>query len=362
MKRVLFIDRDGTLIVEPLDEQIDSLEKLAFLPGVFHWLGRIARETDFELVIVTNQDGLGTETFPEETFWPAHQKMLDLFAAEGIRFADVHIDRSTAAAPAPTRKPGTAMLTAYRHPPYALADSWVIGDRATDVELARNLGCGAIRIAAEEDVMADATARDWEAIYRFLKGQARHATVNRETRETRIDVRLALDGRGESDIRTGLHFFDHMLDQVARHGMVDLTLHADGDLHVDEHHTIEDTALALGAAFTAALGSKRGIGRYGFILPMDDCLAEAAIDLGGRPWLQWDVAFRREKVGDFPTEMAMHFFKSFSDAAQCNLYLKATGDNDHHKVESLFKAFARALRVAVAQDDRFLLPTTKGRL
>ncbi len=375
MKKVLFIDRDGTLVLEPNDYQLDSLEKIVFYPGVFTWLSRIARELDYELVMVTNQDGLGTPDFPEETFWPAHHKIIQALANEGIHFSAIHIDRSYPHENKPTRKPGTAMLTAYTDGSYDLANSFVIGDRLTDVQLAKNLGCRAIwlnenpnlgaaelphGIEALQDVIVLATTR-WEDIWQQLKLPARAVTHHRQTRETDILVRLNLDGAGQADIRTGLGFFDHMLEQVARHSGCDLYIRAEGDLHIDEHHTIEDVALALGEAFHRALADKRGMERYGYCLPMDDCLAQVAADFGGRPWLVWQTEFRREKVGDMPTEMFFHFFKSFSDAARCNLHIRAEGQNEHHKIEAIFKAFARALKMALRRDPEHLwLPSTKG--
>lgn len=375
MKKVLFIDRDGTLVLEPDDYQLDSLEKLVFYPGVFTWLSRIARELDYELVMVTNQDGLGTAAFPEETFWPVHHKIIQALANEGIRFSAVHIDRSYPHENKPTRKPGTAMLTAYMDGSYDLANSFVIGDRLTDVQLAKNLGCRAIWLngspdlgiaelphgaEALQEVIALATT-SWEDIWQRLRLPARVVTHHRQTRETNILLRLNLDGAGQADIRTGLGFFDHMLEQVARHSGCDLYLRAQGDLHIDEHHTIEDTALALGEAFHRALTDKRGMERYGYCLPMDDCLAQVAADFGGRPWLVWQAEFRREKVGDMPAEMFFHFFKSFSDSARCNLHIRAEGQNEHHKIEAIFKAFARALKMALRRDPEHLwLPSTKG--
>lgn len=376
MKKVLFIDRDGTLVLEPGDYQLDSLEKLEFYPGVFSWLPRIFRELDYELVIVTNQDGLGTATFPEDTFWPVHNKMLQAFANEGIHFSAVHIDRTYPRDNAPTRKPGTAMLTPYIDSgAYDLSASFVIGDRLTDMQLAKNLGCrgiwlnGTPELGASElphgaealsDVIALATTQ-WEAIWHFLKLPARSAQVRRTTKETDIFVELLLDGEGRSDIHTGIGFFDHMLDQLARHSGCDLHIRAKGDLHIDEHHTVEDTALALGEAFDKALADKLGMERYGFCLPMDDCLAQTAVDFGGRPWLVWEAEFKREKIGDMPTELFFHFFKSLSDAARCNLHIRAEGQNEHHKIEAIFKALARAIRMALRRDpERMTLPSTKG--
>lgn len=380
MRKVLFIDRDGTLIIEPqTDFQIDSLEKLEFIPNALSALRKIAEETDYELVMVTNQDGLGTEVFPEDTFWPAHNKMVTTLAGENIRFAQVHIDRHFPHQQAPTRKPGIGMLTQYLTDEYDLASSYVIGDRMTDVQLAINLGAKAILflppnlsattqmadIDGLTETMSDTIALktdNWLAIYEFLRLPARTAIVERNTKETQIRVDLNLDGQGRSDMQTGVGFFDHMLDQLAKHSGADLSIHVKGDLHIDEHHTIEDTALALGEAYRRALGDKRGISRYGFLLPMDEALAQVAIDFSGRPWLVWNAEFKREKIGDMPTEMFFHFFKSFSDTAQCNLNVKVEGDNEHHKIEAIFKAFAKAIKMAVRRDIRELdnLPSTKG--
>lgn len=367
MKKALFIDRDGTLILEPPDEQIDSLEKLEYYPGIFTWLGKIARETDYELVMVTNQDGLGTDRFPEDTFWPAHNRMLKTFEQEGITFSNVLIDKSFPHEKLSTRKPGTGLLTAYMTGQYDLKNSYVIGDRVTDVELAKNLGAKGILLKESGtslkesglDVYCALTTVSWEDVYTLLVQRVRKATVNRKTKETDIAIVLNLDGTGQATISTGISFFDHMLDQLARHGNVDLNLQVKGDLHIDEHHTIEDTALALGEAFHQALGNKRGIERYGFCLPMDDCLAQVAIDFGGRPWLVWDAEFKREKIGEMPTEMFMHFFKSFSDTAKCNLNIQAAGTNEHHKIEAIFKAFAKSIKMAVKQEGNEL-PSTKG--
>jgi imidazoleglycerol-phosphate dehydratase / histidinol-phosphatase len=371
MKKVLFIDRDGTLILEPADEQIDSLEKLEFYPGVFTWLSKIVADTDFELVMVTNQDGLGTDRFPEDTFWPAHTKMMKAFENENIKFVQVLIDKSFPHENKPTRKPGIGMLTEYFSDKYDLKNSYVIGDRLTDIELAKNLGSkgilindGSLASTAKEkklDAFCELTTTDWKAIYKLVANAERKASVIRKTKETDITIALNLDGEGHSKINTGLAFFDHMLDQLSRHGHIDLTIETKGDLHIDEHHTIEDTALALGEAFSNALGNKRGIERYGFCLPMDDCLAQVAIDFGGRPWLVWDAEFKREKIGEMPTEMFYHFFKSFSDTAKCNLNMKAEGTNEHHKIEALFKAFAKAIKMAVKREGN-QLPTTKGML
>ncbi len=362
MKKVLFIDRDGTIITEPLDEQVDSIEKFGFLPGVITALSAIARETDFELVMVTNQDGLGTDSFPENTFWPPHEKMLQILRGEGIEFAEVFIDRSFPEEKAPTRKPGTAMLTRYLSQGIDLGSSYVIGDRVTDLELAKNLGCKAIFINKQANPLAQLATTDWSEIYKFLKRIPRKAFVERKTKETSISVELNLDGSGKSDIDTGTGFLDHMLDQLARHGEIDLAIKAKGDIHVDLHHTTEDIGIALGEGILNALGSKKGIERYGFLLPMDDSLAQVALDFSGRPWLVWDARFTREKIGEMPTELFYHFFKSFSDNARCNLNIKAEGDNEHHKIEAIFKAFAKAIKMAVRRTDNFNLPSTKGKL
>jgi imidazoleglycerol-phosphate dehydratase/histidinol-phosphatase len=376
MKRVLFIDRDGTLIREvPPTYQIDSLEKVEFYPKVFVNMARIAAELDYELAMVTNQDGLGTASFPENTFWPAQNMIIKAFENEGVKFDEVFIDRSFPADNAPTRKPRTGMLTKYLNGDYDLANSFVIGDRITDVELAKNLGAKAIWLnegaglgstevsnnaAALQQVIALETT-DWNRIYEFLKLGLRTVTHVRKTNETDISIQLNLDGTGKADIHTGLGFFDHMLDQIARHGAMDLQINAKGDLHIDEHHTIEDTGIALGEAFAKALADKRGIERYGFCLPMDDCLAQVAIDFGGRNWLVWDADFKREKIGEMPTEMFYHFFKSFSDGAKANLNIKAEGENEHHKIEAIFKAFAKAIKMAVKRNPaRMQLPSTKG--
>lgn len=378
MKKLLILDRDGTLTVEPDDYQVDALDKLTFYPRVFQYLSRIVQETDYELLMITNQDGLGTDSFPEETFWPAHNKIIEAFENEGIVFSDILIDRSFPHENAPTRKPRTGLMKPYINGDYDLANSIVIGDRLTDIELAKNLGAKAIWLNNEPDLGSEElagkaaelqestivlTTTDWAEIYRFLRLPARTAEVRRTTKETDIEIRLNLDGTGKGDNRTGLGFFDHMLDQLARHSGSDLTVHVDGDLHIDEHHTIEDTALALGDAFAKALGDKMGIERYGFCLPMDDCLAQVAIDFGGRPWLVWEAEFKREKIGEMPTEMFYHFFKSFSDAARCNLNIKAKGQNEHHKIEAIFKAFAKSIKIAKRRDLRNMrLPSTKGTL
>ena len=370
MKKVLFIDRDGTLVIEPpVDYQLDSLEKLEFYPKVMRNLGFVRSKLDFEFVMVTNQDGLGTSSFPEETFWPAHNLMMKTLEGEGITFDDICIDRSFPEENAPTRKPRTGMLTNYiDNPDYDLAGSFVIGDRPTDVELAKNLGCRAIFLQDDDSLLSDElkavcalATRDWDKVAEFLFAGERRATIRRTTKETDILVEVDLDGSGCCDIATGLGFFDHMLEQIGKHGGMDLTIRVDGDLHVDEHHTIEDTALALGECLYQALGSKRGIERYGYSLPMDDCLCAVCLDFGGRPWLVWDADFRREKIGEMPTEMFLHFFKSLSDAAKMNLNIKAEGQNEHHKIEGIFKALARALKMAVKRDIyHYELPSSKG--
>ncbi len=367
MKKVLFIDRDGTIIWEPPDTfQIDAFDKLKFIPGSITCLAKIAKELDYELVMVTNQDGLGTDSFPEDTFWPVQNFIVETLKNEGIVFSEVCIDRSFESENKPTRKPNTGMLTKYQSEEYDLSNSYVIGDRLTDVKLAINLGAKAIFIQNNdkpEEYLKHISllTSDWESIYRFLKQPERKISHTRKTNETNIEIQLNIDGTGKADISTGLHFFDHMLDQIARHGQLDLSIKAIGDLHIDEHHTIEDTGIALGEAFTKAIGNKKGIERYGFSLPMDDCLAQVAIDFGGRPWIEWSAEFKREKVGDMPTEMFFHFFKSFSDAAKCNLNIKAEGDNEHHKIEAIFKAFAKAIKFALKRDpNNNELPSTKG--
>jgi len=379
MKKVLFIDRDGTLAIEPpIDYQLDSLEKLEFYPKVFQYMGKIATELDYELVMVTNQDGLGTDSFPEDTFWPAQNKVIQSFENEGVVFSDIVIDKTFPYENAPTRKPRTGLLTRYLNSEeYDLKNSFVIGDRLTDIELAKNLGSKGIYInnvdglADDElsvkrtelnDVIAIETT-DWKAIYEFLKLEDRTAETTRNTNETKIYIKVNLDGTGKSNISTGIDFFDHMLDQISRHGNMDLTIQVKGDLEVDEHHTIEDTMIALGEVFADALGNKLGIERYGFCLPMDDCLAQVAIDFGGRNWLVWDAEFKREMIGKMPTEMFLHLFKSFTDGARCNLNIKAEGDNEHHKIEGIFKAFAKAIKMAVKRDsEKMILPSTKGML
>ncbi|MBL0134056.1 MAG: bifunctional histidinol-phosphatase/imidazoleglycerol-phosphate dehydratase HisB [Chitinophagaceae bacterium] len=378
MTRVLFIDRDGTLINEaPPTYQLDSFDKLTFYPGVFEYMGKVAKELEYELVMPTNQDGLGTASFPENTFWPLHNFVLKSLANEGIVFSDVLIDKTYPHENAPTRKPGIGMFTKYiNNPEYDLANSYVIGDRITDMQLAKNLGCKGIWInndaslgAAEiQDQVADLRANtivletsEWKVIYEFLKLGLRQVVHERNTNETKIHVELNLDGTGKSNIQTGLGFFDHMLDQIARHGKMDLTVITKGDLHIDEHHTIEDTGIALGEAFAKGLVDKRGMERYGFALPMDEAEAKVLIDFGGRNWIVWNAAFHRERIGEMPTEMFFHFFKSFSDAAKCNLNIECYGENEHHKIEAIFKAFAKAIRMAVKRDPLSnYLPSTKG--
>jgi imidazoleglycerol-phosphate dehydratase / histidinol-phosphatase len=373
MKKALFIDRDGTIIIEPQpSQQVDSLEKLMFLPKAITNLAKIAKDAEYELVMVTNQDGLGTESFPEDTFWPAHNKMLDILASEGIVFSDILIDRTFEHENAPTRKPRTGLLTKYLEGNYDLENSFVIGDRVTDVILAQNLGSKAILLQnadfdadnfrGELQAITRLISTDWNEIYEKVKLPERLAEVERNTNETKILVQLNLDGRGWSKIETGLGFFDHMLDQLAKHSGADLIIKVAGDLHIDEHHTIEDTALALGEAYLKAIGDKRGISRYGFLLPMDEALAQVAIDFSGRNWLVWEADFKREKIGEMPTEMFYHFFKSFSDTAKCNLNIKVEGDNEHHKIEAIFKAWAKAIKMAVKRDINALdnMPSTKG--
>ena len=376
-KKVLFIDRDGTLIKETVDEQIDAFDKMIFYPKVFTYLGRIAKELDFELVMITNQDGLGTAIFPEDTFWPVHNFIMKSFENEGVVFNEVLLDRTFPHENANTRKPGTGLLTKYFSEDYDLENSYVIGDRLTDVELAKNLGSkgifindntnlGTDEITVKRNELNDVIAlesNDWQQIYEFLKLKKRTAELTRNTNETKIYIKLNLDGTGKSDISTGIAFFDHMLDQIARHGNMNLEIKVKGDLEVDEHHTIEDTMIALGEVFAKALGNKLGIERYGFCLPMDDCLAQVAIDFGGRNWLVWDADFKREKIGEMPTEMFYHLFKSFTDGAKCNLNIKAEGTNEHHKIEAIFKAFAKAIKAAVKRDsEKMILPSTKGML
>jgi len=379
MKKVLFIDRDGTLAIEPpVDYQLDSFEKLEFYPKVFQYLGKIAKELDFELVMVTNQDGLGTDSFPEATFWPVHNFLINTFEKEAVVFTEQIIDKTFSKDNASTRKPNTGLLTHYFSELYDLENSFVIGDRLTDIELAKNLGAKGILInnnnnteGEDEITVAKEELRkfialetnDWSEIYEFLKVKERTGSSTRNTNETKIEIDVNLDGTGKSTIATGIAFFDHMLDQIARHGQLDLNIQVQGDLEVDEHHTIEDTAIALGELFSKILGNKLGIERYGFCLPMDDCLAQVAIDFGGRNWLVWEADFKREMVGKMPTEMFMHFFKSFTDGAKCNLNIKAEGTNEHHKIEAIFKAFAKAIKMAVKRDvEKMILPSTKGML
>ena len=377
MKRILFIDRDGTLIREaPPTYQVDAFEKLEFYPGVFEYMGRIARELDYELVMVTNQDGLGSAAFPESSFWPVQNFVMRCLENEGIHFKAVLIDKTLVKDHAPTRKPGTGMLKAYlNNPDYDITHSFVIGDRITDVQLAKNLACKAIWLNNDPELGGKETldsreelnsvialeTKDWSSIYAFLKSGLRQVIHSRNTNETKIRIGLNIDGLGKASIATGLGFFDHMLEQVARHGKMDLDISVQGDLHIDEHHTIEDTAIAMGEAFAIALSDKRGMERYGFALPMDDAAAKVLIDFGGRNWIVWNAAFRREKIGEMPTEMFFHFFKSFSDAAKCNLNIECHGDNEHHKIESIFKAFAKAIHMAVRRDPLSnYLPSTKG--
>lgn len=375
MKKVLFIDRDGTLITEPEDQQIDSFAKLEFYPMSIYYLSKIARELEFEMVMVTNQDGLGTDAHPEENFWPVQNFIIQTLASEGIAFSEVIIDKTFAHQNAPTRKPNTGLLQKYFDGSYDLQNSFVIGDRINDVILAKNLGGKAIWLCNNENLgnneqlesaekLGDFIAlktQNWVDIYTLLRAGTRTISHERNTNETKISIKIDLDGTGKANIKTGLHFFDHMLDQIARHGSIDLDIITNGDLHIDEHHTIEDTGIALGEAFAKAIGNKLGLERYGFCLPMDDCLAQAAIDFGGRSWIVWEAEFKREKVGDVPTEMFYHFFKSFSDAAKCNLNIKAEGDNEHHKIEAIFKAFAKAIKMAIKRDaEKLVLPSTKG--
>ncbi|MBC6995642.1 bifunctional histidinol-phosphatase/imidazoleglycerol-phosphate dehydratase HisB [Neolewinella lacunae] len=404
MKKILFLDRDGTLILEPADYQVDHIDKLNFFPGVFRWLGRIVRELDYTLVLVTNQDGLGTASYPEASFWPTHNAMLRALEAEGITFAEQIIDRTFAADQQPTRKPGTKLLEHYLNGDYDLANSYVIGDRLTDIQLAKNLGTKAIwidtdpelgaeelineKIASEEPVQTGHAlspnapnapqapnpaeqlkttialrTTEWADIYHHLRLASRTATIHRKTNETDIRIDLDLDGTGKTNIHTGLGFFDHMLDQLGRHSGCDLSVAVQGDLHIDEHHTIEDTAIALGEAFAQALGDKLGIERYGFNLVMDEATVDVRLDFGGRPWLVWDANFRREKIGDVPTEMFHHFFKSFTDGARCNLAIKVSGQNEHHMIEATFKALAKSIKMAKRRDvDNMRLPSTKGML
>ncbi len=356
MKKALFIDRDGTIIVEPpVTEQVNTLEEMTFLPGVIRNLHFIRTHTDYELVMVTNQDGLGTESYPQANFDKVQGKMLEILKGEGVEFDDILIDKSRKEEGLWTRKPGTGMVEAkYMHGDYDLSKSYVIGDRETDMELAKNMGCKGLKLDARTD---------WDKVCEIVYGGERVGEVHRVTKETDVYVKIDVDGSGKCKIDTGLGFFDHMLEQIGKHGSCDLEVKVKGDLHVDEHHTIEDTALALGEALKKALGDKRGIGRYGFCLPMDDCLCQVALDFGGRPWLVWDADFKREKIGEMPTEMFLHFFKSLSDTAQMNLHIRAEGENEHHKIEGIFKALARSIHMAVKRDvHNFQLPSTKGAL
>ena len=352
MQKIIFIDRDGTILREPADEQIDSFEKFQFVPGVISALRFLRQHTDYLFVMVSNQDGLGTSSYPEADFWPTHNLMLEILHSEGVEFDAQHIDRSFPEDNHPTRKPGTAMLQPYLDGSFDIAGSYVIGDRESDAQLARNLGCRSLILSER---------MDWTKICEIVYAGERTAEVKRTTKETDILVSVNLDGNGKADIQTGLGFFDHMLEQIAKHGNIDLTVHCKGDLYVDEHHTIEDTGLALGECLLKALGDKRGIERYGYCLPMDDCLCQVALDFGGRPWLVWNAEFHREKIGEMPTEMFFHFFKSLSDAARMNLNIKAEGENEHHKIEGIFKALARALKMAVRRDvEHMQLPSSKG--
>jgi imidazoleglycerol-phosphate dehydratase/histidinol-phosphatase len=359
-KRVLFIDRDGTIILEPEDFQIDAFEKLVFYPKAIQNLAKIAKELDYELVMVSNQDGLGTDSFPEENFHPVQNFIIQTLENEGVKFTEIYIDPTFEHENKPTRKPGVGMMGKYIYGDYDLVNSFVIGDRLTDVQLANNLGSKSILLSDQANDEATLTTSSWDEIYSYLKQIPRTASVVRNTLETQIQIELNLDGNGNTEIQTGLNFLDHMLNQIAKHGNYDLKIMVDGDIEIDDHHTIEDTALALGEAFSKALGTKKGIERYGFLLPMDDCLAKVALDFGGRPWLVWEVEFKRVKVGDVATEMFFHFFKSFTDQAKCNLNIQCQGDNEHHKIESIFKAFAKALRMATTQNNQFNIPSTKG--
>jgi len=362
MKKVLFIDRDGTILKEPEDEQVDSLEKFSFIPGAITGLVNISQNTDYELVMVSNQDGLGSPSFPEETFWPSHNKMLQILHDEGVGFVEVFIDRTFPEDNAPTRKPGTALLVKYLAQGIDLENSYVIGDRNTDIKLAKNLGCNAIFFGSKKTEDAILCTSDWNEIHRFLVSKPRVSGVYRKTLETSISVDLNIDGSGKSEIKTGIGFLNHMLEQIAKHGRFDLSVKSEGDLGVDCHHLTEDIAICLGEAFLKALGSRKGIERYSFILPMDDSLAQVAIDLGGRPWLVWEVNFNNTMIGEMPSELFFHFFKSLTDNLKCNLNIKAEGDNDHHKIEAVFKAFARAMKNAVKKTGSSDIPSTKGKL
>ncbi len=361
MKKVLFIDRDGTILQEPEDEQVDSFEKMEFLPGAISNLKKIASELNYDLVMVTNQDGLGTNSFPEGTFWPVQNKMLSILSGEGVTFSDILIDRSFPEDNLPSRKPGTTMLKKYLNGKYDLANSYVIGDRKTDVQLAKNLKSKAILISDKKNKEADLTTDNWDAIYSFLKYPPRIQTVERITEETSIKLEINIDGQGKLKVKSGIGFFDHMLELFAKHSSCDLTVTIKGDLHVDEHHMVEDTAIVLGEAINKALGDKRGIERYGFVLPMDESLAQVAIDFSGRGEFVWKAKFKREKVGEMPTELFYHFFKSFSDSARCNLHIRVKGKNEHHKIEAIFKAFARAIKMAIRRDPKSNdIPSSKG--
>ncbi|WP_258103606.1 bifunctional histidinol-phosphatase/imidazoleglycerol-phosphate dehydratase HisB [Marinoscillum sp. MHG1-6] len=364
MRPILFIDRDGTINHETEDEQIDNIDKVSYLTDVFFYLKKIQAESDYLLVMVTNQDGLGTDAFPEDTFWPVHNLIMRTLESQGIHFDAVHIDEHFPADNHPNRKPGIGMLTEYLKGDYDIKNSYVIGDRVTDIQLAENLGCRGIHISSKKTSSAEFTTESWREIYEHLVFKPRIASVTRTTKETDINISLNLDGSGKTKIDTGLGFFDHMLDQLGKHGGIDLEVRVNGDLHIDEHHTIEDTALALGEAFKVALGNKKGINRYGFLLPMDDVLAQVAIDFGGRPWMVWEAEFKREKIGEMPTEMFFHFFKSFSDTSLSNLNIKVEGDNEHHKIEGIFKAWAKAIKMAIKRnpDEMSSLPSTKGAL
>jgi len=362
MKKALFIDRDGTIIIEPKNEVVDSFVELRFLPGVISSLAKIARETDYELVMVTNQDGLGTDLLPESDFFPPHNKVIEILHDEGVDFAEVFIDRTLPEENAPTRKPGTAMLTKYLARGIDLISSFVIGDRITDLELAQNLGCKAVYISDKPHQLAVFNSKSWPEIAGFLISRPRIEAASRNTSETSVSVKINLDGCGKSSISTGIGFFDHMLDQIARHASFDLSVEADGDLNVDAHHIIEDVGIVLGESISNALGNKKGIERYGFMLPMDDSLAQVAVDFSGRPWLVWDAEFKNSRIGDMPSEMISHFFKSFSDNAKCNLNIKASGDNDHHKAEAIFKAVGRSLGMAARKTGFQGLPSTKEKL
>lgn len=364
MKKIIFLDRDGTIVVEPeIDKQLDSFDKLSFIPGVFKYLEKINNELGYDLVLVTNQDGLGTDSFPQDTFWPVQNFIIDSLSNEDISFLDILIDNSFEEQNLPTRKPGLGLVTKYiNDSAIDLKSSFVIGDRETDLIFANNIGCNSIYFSESKSKIDNSeTISSWKNIYEYLKGLERKSEFTRNTKETKIKLSMNLDGSGESNINTGLSFFDHMLDQLSKHALIDIDLTVDGDLNVDEHHTIEDTGILLGEAFNSLLSNKVGINRYGFVLPMDDCLAQCAIDFGGRNWIEWDADFKREKIGDMPTEMFFHFFKSFSDSAKANINIKGIGNNEHHKIESIFKAFAKSIKSAIKKDEsNMILPTTKG--